>query len=61
MPPMLPILPMLPLPFRQPTVLSLRRLHEGGESDADLALRSEKLQYIPIGSEYSETSKRYSH
>ena len=52
---------MLPLPFRQPTVLSLRRLHEGGESDADLALRSEKLQYIPIGSEYSETSKRYSH
>ena len=61
MPPMLTMLTMLPLPgSRQPrsprsTVQKIvRRM-------ISALLRSEKLQYIPIGSEYSETSKRYPH
>ena len=57
MPPMLTMLTMLPL--RLPPIPfscrnNVRRM-------ISALLRSEKLQYILIGSEYSETSKRYPH
>ena len=56
MPPMLTMLTMLPL--RLPPIphaqKDVRRM-------ISALLRSEKLQYILIRSEYSETSKRYPH
>ena len=59
MPPMLTMLTMLPLrlppfPFSCQKISAVRRM-------ISALLRSEKLQYILIGSEYSETSKRYPH
>ena len=55
MPPMLTMLTMLPLR------LPANRSHAIVRRMISALLRSEKLQYILIGSEYSETSKRYPH
>ena len=57
MPPMLTMLTMLPLRL-PPIPFSCRK---NVRRMISALLRSEKLQYILIGSEYSETSKRYPH
>ena len=54
MPPMLTMPTTLPHSLRSHAEKMLRRM-------ISALLRSEKLQYILIGSEYSETSKRYPH
>ena len=54
MPPMLTMLTTLPHSLRSHAENNVRRM-------ISALLRSEKLQYILIGSEYSETSKRYPH
>ena len=62
MPPMLTMLTMLPLPgSRQPRSSPLDGAENNVRRMISALLRSEKLQYILIGSEYSETSKRYPH
>ena len=58
MPPMLTMLTMLPLRL-PPLPFSCQKNNVRRMISA--LLRSEKLQYILIGSEYSETSKRYPH